>query len=440
MCSLADLALNVTYDASRKTAFLKVRTRIDLRRTKDYRQYLHWSPEHVQRMLLVNSSSTSAVPDLDLSAGEEQPEQQPNTNTQLLNPGLRYLHFETRRAATLIVPRYPCEAKSVDWARKFQLFQSLGQAPSFTLAVSIPLRTIPDAVLRALAKAFARQDLAADAEEARYQRYYRGRAIAVDLAVPNLAGIPSVAELAGYRHQDDKAPDLNVQPKTVPAPSYGVSGTQPPSYQVPPSYNQSVDESSSPDPLRGSPPTKKRRRTSPGPSATSGKAEGLLPMLQRLEQSVGRLQDANWRIRAEYQELRKENRVARQENAGLRTENQRLHVAQRRAHADNQELRAAVAALETRVGALAGRLDAESAARGENQEDVEARLDQVDERLDGIDEELITMEAWRDDHDMDRDELDREEMREVAREVLDDETEGLCENVLDTIVQRLGCG
>lgn len=202
-CSLADLALNVTYDASRKTAFLKVRTRIDLRRTKNFRQYLHWPPEHVQRLLLVNSSSTSAVPDLDLSAEEEQP----NTNTQLLNPALRYLHFETRRAATLIVPRYPCEAKSVHWGRKLQLFQLLGRALSFTLAVSIPLRTIPDAVLRALAEAFARQDLAADAEEACYQRYYRGRAVAVDLAAPNPAGIPSVAELASYRHQDDKAPD-----------------------------------------------------------------------------------------------------------------------------------------------------------------------------------------------------------------------------------------
>ncbi|KAK7949301.1 uncharacterized protein PG986_010187 [Apiospora aurea] len=349
--SLPDLALSICYNPIANTTFFKLQTRVDLEGCKHYHFYLHVAPERVQSLSLVSPTSKR--------------ENSPNT---------RCLRFELTQPAVLVAPLWPCHSKNPQSERSLQLLQLLGQASLFTLVASIPLRTISDVSFRSLSDALARKSLATDPDQANVRRYYRGQGgIAVDLAGP-----PAADEGKGKQPQYC-AGHANELPSAATS-------------DIPPSYNQAVTDTSSPDPLLCSPPNKKRRRESSvtehnDPPAQSAKSlRGDLKQLPPEPSQLALFRSMFEHFEKAMMELREENRELKQ------------------AVGEVADLRATIAALNTKVESLERRLDAEG-------EELERRVDVVE---DGI----TSLDAWTEDHDH---EYDAGQVKDVVREVFEED-------------------
>ncbi|KAK8086016.1 hypothetical protein PG994_000990 [Apiospora phragmitis] len=311
----------------------------------------------------------------------------------LPGPNTRCLRFEMTQPAVLVAPSWPCHTKNPRSERSLQLLQQLGQATVFTLVANIPLRTISDLSFRALSESLSRQCLKTDPDQANIRRYYRGQGgIAVDLANP-----PTTDVRKGKQPQYC-AGDAKALPSTSVA-------------DVPPPYNQAVTDASSPDPLLCSPPSKKRRRDSavtehddhPPPPATSfrGDLKRLVPENSQLSL-----------FRSMFEHFEKAMAELREENRELR-----------QAASEVAGMRATIAALNHKVESLEQRLDADG--------------EELERRVDGVEDGLASLDAWTDDHDH---EYDANQVKDVVREVFEEDLDNVSDRLIENIIGRLRGG
>lgn len=294
----------------------------------------------------------------------------------------RALRFQTSQHAALVSPSWPCQTKNPESETNLQLLHLLSRAAVFTLRVSIPHRTIPDTSFLALSEALASKCLRSNSDQANVQRYYRGQGgIAIDLTDVSTT---AVAE-AHQRNCAEPTGQADI-------------------LDQPPAYDQAVIEKSTSDPLVYSPPSKKRRRDSP-----------VLEQDDLFTQSSKSLYEDLKQIVAENIRLAQTNEA---NMLLLRSKSEQFEKTVAELKDENQQLRTCIATMSEKLETLEQRIASEG-------EELERKVDVLEDRVTSLD-------AWTGDH-----ECDAEIMKDLARDVIEEDSEELFNRLIARLTDRL---
>ncbi|ETS81602.1 hypothetical protein PFICI_06604 [Pestalotiopsis fici W106-1] len=294
----------------------------------------------------------------------------------------RALRFQISQPAVLVSPCWPCQPKNPESETNLHLLQLLGRATVFTLRFGIPCRTIPDASFVALSDALTSRTLKSNSDQANIQRYYRGQGgIAINLTDASTTAATGI-------HQENRAEPTS-QAETI---------------DQPPAYDQAVIEKSTSDPLVYSPPSKKRRRDSP-----------IIERDELFAQSTKSLYEDLKQIVAENIRLAQTNEA---NMVLLRSKSEQFEKTVAELKDENRQLRNCIATMSDKLETLEQRL----VSAGE----------ELDRKVDLLEDRVTSLDAWTEDH-----ECDAEIVKDLAREVIEEDSEELFNRLIARLTDRL---